>query len=128
MRRVQNHEYFLNNIGLDTKNLLLLSSVAMELEAEYHYDSDSGNESSDDDVGLEFDSEGEAAGSANRFNKDNEEWQYEVLSTEDISRHMLDCIKEFNNVANVSHSQIKIGIHYDNDYRVMSKLSNNTCH
>ena len=74
----------------------------MELE-EYDYEeSDSGHESSDDDVGLEFDSEGEGAGSANKCSKDTEEFQYEVLSAEEISHHMLDCIKEFNSVANVS--------------------------
>ena len=71
----------------------------MEMDQAYLYDSDSGNEygnvSSEDDVGLEFDSDGEG------YSRDNEEFQYEVLSTEDVTKHMQDCIKEFNSVVKV---------------------------
>ena len=75
----------------------------MDSDQEYMYGSDSGNESSDDDGGLEFDSDGEGnnGSGSNRYIVD-EDYPYEVLSTDDITRHMLECIKEVNSVVNVS--------------------------
>lgn len=73
----------------------------MDSDEEYLYDCDSGNESSGDDVGLEFELEGEGEGGGGRC-REAEDYPYEVLSTEDITRHMIDCIKEVNSVVNVS--------------------------
>ncbi|XP_047738111.1 E3 ubiquitin-protein ligase arih1-like [Hyalella azteca] len=79
------------------------------MEQDYHYDSDSGNESSDVDVGLDFDSDGEGGiGPANRYIRDNEDLAYEILSTEDVSEHMLECIKEFNSVVKISHTTARL--------------------
>ncbi|KAF2345172.1 IBR domain, partial [Trinorchestia longiramus] len=78
------------------------------MEQDRHYDSDSGNSSDDDDVGLEFDSEGEGIGAANRYNRDNEEFPYDVLSTEEVSQHMLECITDFNSVANIPHTTARL--------------------
>lgn len=59
---------------------------------------DSGNESSSDDIGYAMDVE-------NLNPKDRqgdvEEFVFEVLSTEEIVQHMIDCIKEVNNVVEV---------------------------
>ena len=73
----------------------------MDSDEEYLYDCDSGNESSGDDVGLEFEIEGEGDSGSSRY-RETEDYPYEVLSTEDITRHMIDCIKEVNGVVNVS--------------------------
>lgn len=73
----------------------------MDSDEEYLYECDSGNESSGDDVGLDFDIEGEAESGSSKY-RDTEDYPYEVLSTEDITRHMIDCIKEVNSVVNVS--------------------------
>lgn len=73
----------------------------MDSDEEYLYDCDSGNESSGDDVGLEFEIEGEGEGGGGRY-RETEDYPYDVLSTEDITRHMIDCIKEVTSVVNVS--------------------------
>ena len=77
----------------------------MDSDQEYLYESDSGNESSENDVGLEFDSESEG-GSANAGGKfrDLDEYPYEVYNIEDLMKHMIECIKDVNNVVNVSIS------------------------
>lgn len=82
---------------------------AMNSDEEYLYDCDSGNESSGDDVGLEFDIDGEAGSGGTKY-KDMEDYPYEVLSTEDITRHMIECIKEVNGVVNVSSEVLFWGI------------------
>ena len=72
----------------------------MDSDEEYMYGSDSGNESSDDG-GLEFvdsDEENNASGNGRYI----EDYPYEVLSTDDITRHMLEVIKDVNSVVNVS--------------------------
>lgn len=77
----------------------------MDSDQEYLYDSDSGNESSENgEIGLEFDSDegvSGAGGSSGKY-RDIDEYPYEVLSTEEITKHMIECIKEVNNVVNVS--------------------------
>ncbi len=76
-----------------------------ESEEEEEDEDDSGNESSggDDDDGLSvalLDSEPTV--SANMSSKDkmdfDEDFPFEVLTTEQIMQHMQDCIKEVNNV------------------------------
>ncbi|XP_064102136.1 E3 ubiquitin-protein ligase arih1-like [Macrobrachium nipponense] len=82
----------------------------MQSDEEYLYDCDSGNESSGDDVGLEFDLEGESGGScvgAGKY-RDTEDYPYEVLSTEDITAHMIECIKEVNSVVNIPITTTRI--------------------
>ena len=69
----------------------------MDMDDDF-YDGDSGNESSDLDC-LDFESDGE--GSANRVDKESEESAFEVLSIEEVSQHMLECIDEFTSVAEV---------------------------
>lgn len=59
---------------------------------------DSGNESSSDDIGYVMEVENQNP--KDRQN-DVEEFVFEVLSTEEIVQHMIDCIKEVNNVVEV---------------------------
>ncbi|KAL7632109.1 UNVERIFIED_CONTAM: hypothetical protein RMT77_017581 [Armadillidium vulgare] len=83
----------------------------MDSEEEYIYESDSGNESSENDgIGLEFDSDegvGGAGGAIGKY-KDLDEYPFEVLSTEEITKHMIDCIKEVNNVVNIPITTTRI--------------------
>ena len=68
----------------------------MDSEEETLYDDvDSGNESSGDDVDFAMEVE-----SNNTREKQTEfdDYPYEVLSTEEIVQHMVDCIKEVNAV------------------------------
>lgn len=76
----------------------------MDSEEETLYDdneNDSGNESSGDDV--DFAMEVESAATRDRQN-DTDDYPYEVLSTEEIVQHMVDCIKDVNTVVEVCHS------------------------
>lgn len=73
----------------------------MDFEEDLRYDSDSldsGNESSDveDDVGLDTEP------CAGLDKMEMEEFPSEVLTTEQIVQHMIDCIKEVNNVVEVT--------------------------
>lgn len=71
----------------------------MDSEEETLYDEvDSGNESSGDDV--DFAMEIEAVNPRERAG-DSDEYPFEVLSTEEIVQHMVDCIKEVNTVVEV---------------------------
>lgn len=73
----------------------------MDSEEETLYDdneNDSGNESSGDDV--DFAMEVESAAMRDRQN-DTDDYPYEVLSTEEIVQHMVDCIKDVNTVVEV---------------------------
>lgn len=59
---------------------------------------DSGNESSgDEDFPMEVD-----MNSSRERQSEPEEYPYEVLTTEEIVQHMVDCIKEVNMVVEVS--------------------------
>lgn len=74
----------------------------MDSEEETLYDDvDSGNESSGDDV--DFAMEIESANPRERPT-DTDDYPFEVLSTEEIVQHMVDCIKEVNTVVEVSVS------------------------
>lgn len=72
-------------------------------DASEEEDEDSGNESSEvEDDGLSIALDSEPTVSNNLSGKDDmdfdEEFPYEILTTEQIVQHMIDCIKEVNNV------------------------------
>jgi hypothetical protein len=71
----------------------------MDSEDDTKDDVDSGNESSGDDVDFAMDVE---THSTRERQTELEEYPYEVLSTEEIVQHMVDCIKEVNTVVEVS--------------------------
>lgn len=61
---------------------------------------DSGNVSSgDEDFAMEVD-----INSSRERQADNDDYPYEVLTTEQIVQHMVDCIKEVNTVVEVIYS------------------------
>ncbi|KAI5695730.1 hypothetical protein M8J76_005747 [Diaphorina citri] len=66
---------------------------------------DSGNESSSDDIGYAMEVENQNP--KDRQN-DVEEFVFEVLSTEEIVQHMIDCIKEVNNVVEIPATTTRI--------------------
>lgn len=78
----------------------------MDSEDETKDDVDSGNESSGDDVDFAMDVE---THSTRERQTELEEYPYEVLSTEEIVQHMVDCIKEVNTVVEVSMSVVNNG-------------------
>lgn len=72
----------------------------MDSEEDTPYDDiDSGNESSGDEVDFPMEVE---ANNPRERQIDVDEYPYEVLSTEEIVQHMVDSIKEVNNVVEVS--------------------------
>lgn len=75
--------------------------AAMDSSEEYE---DSGNESSGEDV--EFAMEREERGSAER--NPDEEYTFQVLSTEQIVQHMIDCIREANVVLQLPPTTMRI--------------------
>lgn len=83
----------------------------MDSDEESFDDVDSGNESSGDDVDFPMDVE-----VSNQREKQNdcEDYPFEVLSTEEIVQHMVDCIKEVNNVVEVSTYLFKSSFIYYN--------------
>lgn len=77
----------------------------MDSDEETYDDVDSGNESSGDDVDFAMEVE---VPNPKEKQPDTDEYPYEVLSTEEIVQHMVDCIKEVNSVVEVlsAHSQV----------------------
>lgn len=74
----------------------------MDSEEETLYDDvDSGNESSGDDVDFAMEVE---SNSTRERQPEADEYPFEVLSTEEIVQHMIDCIKEVNSVVEVMTS------------------------
>lgn len=71
----------------------------MDSEDDTKDDVDSGNESSGDDVDFAMDVE---THNTRERQTELEEYPYEVLSTEEIVQHMVDCIKDVNTVVEVS--------------------------
>lgn len=74
----------------------------MESEDDLLYNEDSGNEVQDDDdeddfIGMEMEPEPSSA----QDKRDVEEFPFEVLTTEQIVQHMVDCIKEVNTIVEV---------------------------
>jgi ariadne-1 len=80
----------------------------MDSDEENLYDDvDSGNESSGDDV--DFAMEDDQGVSPKNRPTEAEEFPYEVLSTEEIVQHMVDCIKDVNTVVEVINFHIYLG-------------------
>lgn len=80
----------------------------MDSEEETLYDDvDSGNESSGDDVDFAMEVE---SNNAIERQPEIDEYPYEVLSTEEIVQHMIDCIKEVNTVVEVRPKIIKMAL------------------
>lgn len=76
----------------------------MESEDDILFGDESGQEMDDDDddddfVGMEMDPEAGSAHDSHRH--DEEDFPFEVLTTEQIVQHMVDCIKEVNAVVEV---------------------------
>lgn len=76
-----------------------IAEITMDSEEET-YDVDSGNESSGDDVDFAMDVE---VTEHREKQTDSEDYPYEVLSTEEIVKHMVDSIKEVNSVVEVNN-------------------------
>lgn len=70
----------------------------MDSDEETYEDVDSGNESSGDDV--DFAMEVEVSGHREK-QTDSDDYPFEVLTTEEIVQHMVNCIKEVNSVVEV---------------------------
>lgn len=70
-----------------------------EEETLYDNENDSGNESSGSDD-VDFAMEVESSTTRDR-QTDSDDYPYEVLSTEEIVQHMVDCIKDVNSVVEV---------------------------
>lgn len=86
---------------------LLKVADAMDSDEDALNDIDSGNESSGDDVdfAMEVDVRHER-----EKNQDLDDFPFEVLSTDNIVQHMIDCIKEVNTVLQVSPKSLLIFI------------------
>lgn len=86
---------------------LLEVAVAMDSDEDALNDIDSGNESSGDDVdfAMEVDVRHER-----EKNQDGDDFPFEVLTTDNIVQHMIDCIKEVNTVLQVSTKSLLISI------------------
>ncbi|KAG1680888.1 E3 ubiquitin-protein ligase arih1l [Nymphon striatum] len=77
----------------------------MDSEEEDIYDVDSGNESSSDEVFPQ----GEAEHSGDKKSQmEMYDSPYEILTTEEIVLHMIDCIKEVNNVVEIPATTTRI--------------------
>ncbi|XP_067120275.1 E3 ubiquitin-protein ligase arih1-like [Centruroides vittatus] len=73
----------------------------MDSDEDVLYGSDSGNESTgEEDDGLSIGLEPEPATSKDKMDIE-EEFVYEVLTTEQIVQHMIDCIREVNTVVQI---------------------------
>lgn len=78
----------------------------MDSEDDNIYNTDSGNESSgEEDDGLSIGLEPEPTTAKEKM--DIEDFPFEVLTTEDIVQHMIDSIRDVNNVVEVSASAVK---------------------
>lgn len=77
----------------------------MESEEDCLYEVDSGNESSnDEDDGFPMEPEPSTA----REKMEIEDFPYEVLTTEQILQHMIDCIREVNSVVEIPATTTRI--------------------
>lgn len=75
-----------------------------EEETLYDNENDSGNESSGSDD-VDFAMEVESSTTRDR-QTDSDDYPYEVLSTEEIVQHMVDCIKDVNSVVEVGCTSV----------------------
>ncbi|XP_023232654.1 E3 ubiquitin-protein ligase arih1-like isoform X2 [Centruroides sculpturatus] len=82
----------------------------MDSDEDVLYGSDSGNESTgEEDDGLSIGLEPEPATSKDKMDIE-EEFVYEVLTTEQIVQHMIDCIREVNTVVQWSVHKCILGV------------------
>lgn len=81
----------------------------MNIDDDNIYD-DSGNETSGDDVDFAI----EESSSNKDFQSSDEEYPFEVLSTDDIVQHMVDCIKDVNTVVQIPATTTRILLNYFN--------------
>lgn len=72
---------------------------------------DSGNETSGDDVDFGID---ESGSSKNLFETTDEDYPFEVLSTDDIVQYMVDCIKDVNSVVQIPPTITRILLNHFN--------------
>lgn len=72
---------------------------------------DSGNETSGDDVDFGIDAESSSARDVQNIEDD---YPYEVLTTDDIVQHMIDCIKDVNAVVQIPATTTRILLNYFN--------------
>lgn len=82
----------------------------MNDEDEVMYD-DSGNETSGDDVDFDIEADNN---SSKEFPSFEDDYQFDVLSTDDIVKHMVDCIKDVNNVVQIPSTTTRILLNYFN--------------
>jgi len=88
--------------------------IAMSDDEYIFDDSDSGNvspEPDDDDddyIGVDDVGLGEEPGSSRSDPRAEDDFLFEVLSTEKIVEHMVDCIKEVNNVIQIPTTTVRI--------------------
>ncbi|XP_017778087.1 PREDICTED: E3 ubiquitin-protein ligase arih1-like [Nicrophorus vespilloides] len=82
----------------------------MNFEEEYMYE-DSGNETSGDDVDFGVEADGCSHTNIQAY---EEEYQFEVLSTEAIVQHMIDCIRDVNTVVQIPSTTTRILLNYFN--------------
>uniref|UniRef100_A0A8D8YH36 RBR-type E3 ubiquitin transferase n=1 Tax=Cacopsylla melanoneura TaxID=428564 RepID=A0A8D8YH36_9HEMI len=68
------------------------------------FDVDSGNESSSDDIGFNIEDQSQNP----KDRQDLEEFVFNVLSTEEIVQHMIDCIKEVNGIVEIPATTTRI--------------------
>lgn len=81
----------------------------MNVDEDNLYD-DSGNETSGDDVDFVI----EESCSTRDIQSYEEEYPYQVLSTDDIVQHMIDCIKDVNTVVQIPATTTRILLNYFN--------------
>lgn len=81
----------------------------MNVDDDNIYD-DSGNETSGDDVDFAI----EESCSTKDFQCTDEDYPFEVLSTDDIVQHMVDCIKDVNTVVQIPSTTTRILLNYFN--------------
>lgn len=80
----------------------------------YDEDTDSGNDSppvDDEDEGIDYGMDiglGEESGPSNQDARQEDDYPFEVLTTEDIVQNMVDTIKEVNSVIHISSTTVRI--------------------
>lgn len=87
-----------------------LSDVLIRTMNSDDYD-DSGNETSGDDVDFGIEVE---AGSTREVQSIDDDYPYEVLSTDDIVQYMIDSIKDVNTVVQIPATTTRILLNYFN--------------
>ncbi|XP_013780319.1 E3 ubiquitin-protein ligase arih1-like [Limulus polyphemus] len=90
----------------------------MDSEEDIPYDTDSGNESNGlDDCEIDGLSSGidiESTAAKGKMEIEEEEFHYEVFSTEEVVQHMIDCIKEVNTIVQIPPTVTRILLNYFN--------------